>query len=581
MIKIENKIKLIIWDMDETFWDGTISEGPVVIPQDRYNILNTLTDRGIVNSICSKNDFSCVKNKLEMYGMWDFFIFPSISWGSKGVLVLDIVRKAKLRAENVLFIDDNIANLNEALYLMPDLQVSTPTVIKDLLTNQMLYGNDDKSHSRLKHYRVLESKIIDQVQSKVSNEEFLKHSRIRVDVDIFEDKHLDRIYDLVSRSNQLNYTKLRESLKELQKYISSDLYEAFVVGVKDKYGDYGVCGFAVVHRKGHLRHFVFSCRIIGMGIETMVYHHLNCPTLNIVYPVSNEIGGVKPNWININQYHGESIGSGDVAMNEALMECNEAKKAIKLLMVGGCDLSQMEVYLNDKFTLTTRFNEVRNSINVRSDHTELILTNLNWQKKIPLRKIKFLDHKSFGSSFFIERKYNAVIFSPLMDFHQGIYRHHKTGLVVPKDSFEIDLTDLEHLDNTVLEKYGVSFLKWFKKNFKFEGPISAEKFKDNLIKIREMIPLDVKLFILTGSEVILSNNKFEQKHQARHVEMNAALEELEELGIIHIIDVRSTVLSKNDHLENNIRHYTRDKYFELSCLIECKVLDVLKNYKKI
>ena len=51
-----DKIKLVIWDLDETFWKGTFSEGNVEIPDRNRNLLALLTDIGIVNSICSKND---------------------------------------------------------------------------------------------------------------------------------------------------------------------------------------------------------------------------------------------------------------------------------------------------------------------------------------------------------------------------------------------------------------------------------------------------------------------------------------------------------------------------------------------
>lgn len=49
-----NKIKLVIWDLDETLWNGTLSEGEVVLPKDNKNLILRLTDLGIVNSICSK-----------------------------------------------------------------------------------------------------------------------------------------------------------------------------------------------------------------------------------------------------------------------------------------------------------------------------------------------------------------------------------------------------------------------------------------------------------------------------------------------------------------------------------------------
>ena len=51
-----NKIKLVIWDLDDTFWKGTISEEPVEQISRNIKLVRDLTDRGIVNTICSKND---------------------------------------------------------------------------------------------------------------------------------------------------------------------------------------------------------------------------------------------------------------------------------------------------------------------------------------------------------------------------------------------------------------------------------------------------------------------------------------------------------------------------------------------
>ena len=48
------KIKLVIWDLDDTFWNGVLSEDKVTFNERNIEIVKTLTDRGIVNSICSK-----------------------------------------------------------------------------------------------------------------------------------------------------------------------------------------------------------------------------------------------------------------------------------------------------------------------------------------------------------------------------------------------------------------------------------------------------------------------------------------------------------------------------------------------
>ena len=51
---INSKVKLVIWDLDETFWKGTLSEGKVQKVDKNFNIVKSLIDRGIMCSIVSK-----------------------------------------------------------------------------------------------------------------------------------------------------------------------------------------------------------------------------------------------------------------------------------------------------------------------------------------------------------------------------------------------------------------------------------------------------------------------------------------------------------------------------------------------
>lgn len=61
-----SKIKLIIWDLDETFWKGTLSDininAPSIIPIDsNISLVKKLSKRGIVNSVCSKMTVNLLK----------------------------------------------------------------------------------------------------------------------------------------------------------------------------------------------------------------------------------------------------------------------------------------------------------------------------------------------------------------------------------------------------------------------------------------------------------------------------------------------------------------------------------------
>lgn len=150
------KIKLIIWDLDETFWKGTLSEEGVSPVEENIRLLKAFTDRGIISSIVSKNNFEKAKEKLIQFGVWSNFVFPAIEWAPKGALVKSIIENCQLRAENVLFLDDNHLNLKEAQYYNPGLHIRSPDFIKEMSSHPAFVGKNDTGHVRLKQYKVLE-----------------------------------------------------------------------------------------------------------------------------------------------------------------------------------------------------------------------------------------------------------------------------------------------------------------------------------------------------------------------------------------------------------------------------------------
>ena len=77
-------VRLVIWDLDETFWTGTLTEGGITYRRDFHDIVIALARRGIVSSICSKNDLGPVRDVLVREGIWEYFVFPSVNWEPKG-----------------------------------------------------------------------------------------------------------------------------------------------------------------------------------------------------------------------------------------------------------------------------------------------------------------------------------------------------------------------------------------------------------------------------------------------------------------------------------------------------------------
>lgn len=291
-------VRLVIWDLDETFWKGTITEGGVQEDSHFGHIVEALAKRGIISSICSKNDFDRAREVLERMGVWQYFVFPSINWEPKGARIAHIVEQVQLRAPTILFIDDNPMNLEEAKFVVPGLQVADETIIPTMLDNPLFAGKDDPSMKRLADYRLLETKSEAQEAIGGDTHAFLRDSRIRVELEYDIEKHIDRVIELINRTNQLNFTKIRlpddQEAARAEVRAMTEGYDCHtgLVRVRDRFGDYGYVGF-FLQRKGagynSLQHFCFSCRTLGMSVETWIYRQLGRPELTVQGEVISDI----------------------------------------------------------------------------------------------------------------------------------------------------------------------------------------------------------------------------------------------------------------------------------------------------
>ena len=256
-------IKLIIWDLDGILWSGTLAEeGVQIINQEVIDFIRDTESKGIIHSICSKNEFEFAKKQLENLGLFDLFVFPSIEYAAKGPRIKNIINNCQLRPVDVLFVDDNIVNTNEAKYYLPDIQIENSTDF----TKTFLY---EPSKSRTNQYKILEKKSLDR-----DNIDFLKDSDICITITDENECILfhDRIVELVNRSNVLNFTQSRMTVDFTENNITP--YHHFNIPRKnyavfawDKYGYYGLIGYFSSWDHETTEHFVFSCRILNMGIE--------------------------------------------------------------------------------------------------------------------------------------------------------------------------------------------------------------------------------------------------------------------------------------------------------------------------
>jgi hypothetical protein len=62
-------VKCVVWDLDNTLWDGTLVEDDAVrVKENVKQLVKTLDQRGVLLSIASKNNHEIVRQRLRPWG---------------------------------------------------------------------------------------------------------------------------------------------------------------------------------------------------------------------------------------------------------------------------------------------------------------------------------------------------------------------------------------------------------------------------------------------------------------------------------------------------------------------------------
>ncbi len=560
-------IRLVIWDMDDTFWQGTISEGPVKINKKHVDIVKKLTARGIINSICSKNDFAVVQEKLTELGLWDYFVFPQIAWQPKGPMLKSIIRNVQLRPETVLFIDDNETNLNEAKFYLPKLQLADPSFIATALADPRLAGKPDPQGVRLARYKVLEAKQAEKAAAAGDNIKFLRDSDIRISfhTDILE--QFPRIHELVNRTNQLNFTKNRwpedsdaaraAFLEEERAFGGHSGY----VKVADRYGKYGICGFYSIQQDDS-RHFLFSCRSMNMGVEQYVWSRLNRPFVKISGAVISELDA-PVDWVSV-------VDDADLDTSPAE---NDFRKRIKVCIRGACDMSMLSNFLRvqvdtvEEVTFAYQGWEICALPRIVALHEEL----QNPINQALIAKLPGMPPNRFDSDLNVGLS-DVYVLSFSQETFQGHYRAKATGMVLPMGHFSLGHWLDQKLDYTKLtyaeiQKHNVQNVtpeQWacLTGEFEFQGGFNVVRFTADLQKIFNQLVAKGKHVIIVGLNEQVGHNK---PMLQIFGEINRIVRPMAESEGFDYLDINQFVRTEEDLTpDGGGSHFSRETYFKLS-----------------
>ncbi len=277
-IKEGKKVKCVIWDLDNTLWDGVLIEGEVKPNQRLIDLIIKLDERGIVNSIVSKNNAEDVEAKLNELGINDYFVFKKVNWTPKSVNIANTIKQMNINPDTIVFVDDNPFERNEVLLHQPSITCVDPSEIEELTRCSRFNAVVTKdSRKRRDTYKMLEAMATEEENWEGNINDFLKSCHIKAQVSQPKPEEITRCYELLQRTNQLNSSGRRLSMDEVQAIVRSESYDSYVLRSSDKFGDYGIVGFLIINKEKEtpvVTDFVISCRVANKKIEPTLINYL-------------------------------------------------------------------------------------------------------------------------------------------------------------------------------------------------------------------------------------------------------------------------------------------------------------------
>jgi FkbH-like protein len=273
------KVKCVIWDLDNTLWHGVLSENDrLVLREDIEIIIKTLDQRGILQSIASKNEHTDAMTKLKELGLEPYFLYPQINWGLKSESVKCIQQKLNIGFDSIILIDDQAFERDEVLTAHSELRCWDVSVIPSLLKKEELIPRFITSESAVRRQMYLQDEQRSKEEKQLNNNhEFLEKLNMRFVISEASIEDLKRVEELTVRTNQLNATGYTYSYEELKTFIDSPGHTLLICELEDKYGSYGKIGVALLEQdtsSWHINLLLMSCRVMSRGVGSVLLNYI-------------------------------------------------------------------------------------------------------------------------------------------------------------------------------------------------------------------------------------------------------------------------------------------------------------------
>ena len=277
------KVKCVVWDLDNTLWNGTLIEtddpNTLALKPGVRELMEALDQRGVIQSIASKNDHAAAMAVVERLGIADYFLYPQIHWNPKSDSLEQIAKCLNIGIDALALIDDSIFERNQAASVWPQVRTYDITEIGNLLTlPEFDVPVTEESRNRRAMYRAEEKRNTLMAAQHTDIADFIRRCNLKMHLFVprTEEEQL-RCYELVVRTNQLNMSGIKYTPEEFAEVLARPGHKNFAFSCADDFGQYGIVGFGQYRVEEDalvFTEFAMSCRVAGKFVESALFSHL-------------------------------------------------------------------------------------------------------------------------------------------------------------------------------------------------------------------------------------------------------------------------------------------------------------------
>jgi FkbH-like protein len=292
-------IRCIAVDLDGLLWPGELADPEFSFEDEQrvtsllygvhggiHEALRALRARGIVLAVVSKNVRDSVLDKWRdaaagvlgsashLLGP-DDFVALKIGWHEKSQSIRELSHELGIACSAIAFVDDTPLERAEVRHTLPEVWVldcPVDRVRETLLTSprfELLERSPEaRSRADATRARVLRDGALARAGDRAA---FLDSLEVRCTLsELREPRQLDRVTELLARTNQFRTTAERPSRREIEALARAEDGSILTMAVSDRFGSYGVAGVALISG-AELRLFALSCRVIGADVHLVLF----------------------------------------------------------------------------------------------------------------------------------------------------------------------------------------------------------------------------------------------------------------------------------------------------------------------